>query len=118
MTYIRVRNKTRNVDLGQKIWIANSLRDRAVGLLSTNALGSGEGLLLSPCKSIHTFFMRFPIDVLFLDPQGIVLAQKTYKPWRLSGWYRKADGVLELSAGTIERTKTQLGDRLDLMDLK
>ena len=57
--------------------------------------------------------MRFPIDVLFLDAEGTVLGARTIAPWRISRWYSKSRGVLELSSGTLEQTGTQPGDRLE-----
>jgi uncharacterized membrane protein (UPF0127 family) len=114
MRYVTVCNRTRNVELGRRVRVAGSLIDRAVGLLSTPELAVGEGMYLSPCQSIHTFFMRYPIDVLFLDDQGAVIRQETVRPWRISGWLKKSRGVLELAAGTITRTQTQVGDRIEL----
>ena len=116
MKYLRVRNVTRGTDLGQKVRVASSLLDRTIGLLLTPVLREGEGLWLSPCKSIHTFFMRYPIDVLFIDREGTVVHQQTYTPWRVSGWKAKSNGTLELSAGVLARTGTQVGDRLDMKD--
>jgi uncharacterized membrane protein (UPF0127 family) len=117
MKFAIARNVTRRVDLGKKIRTATSLVDRAIGLLATPSLSQGEGLWISPCKSIHTFFMRYPIDVLFLDAEGHVIHQKTFHPWRISSWEMKSRGVLELAAGTIRRTGTQLGDRIEFKDL-
>jgi uncharacterized membrane protein (UPF0127 family) len=117
MTFLQVRNATRNVVLGQKIRAAHSFVDRAVGLLLTASLKPGEGLWIHPCTSVHTFFMRFPIDVLFLDDKDVVLSRQTLAPWKLSGWNHKSRGVLELSAGTLDRTGTQVGDRIDFEDL-
>ncbi len=113
MRYVTVRNATRHRELGRKIRVAGSLIERAIGLLSTPALGAGEGMYLRPCQSVHTFFMRYPIDVLFLDAQGAVLSQDTFSPWRVSGWHGKSRGVLELAAGTLARTGTQVGDRIE-----
>jgi uncharacterized membrane protein (UPF0127 family) len=67
---------------------------------------------------VHTFFMRYPIDALFLDGQGVVVSQQTLKPWRISGWNRRADGVLELPAGTLDRTKTEIGDKITFSTAK
>jgi len=116
MKYLRVRNVTRKVELGQKVRVAASMVARAVGLLTTPSLRSGEGLWLSPCKSIHTFFMRYPIDVLFLDHGGKVLHQKTYSPWKVSGWYGKSNGALELPAGTLHQAHTQIGDLIEMKE--
>ena len=112
-----VRNATRHVELGGRVRVATSLVDRAIGLLSTRALGAGEGLYLTPCRSIHTFFMRYPIDVLFLDAHGEVLSEGTIQPWRMSGWYAQSKGTLEFAAGTLRRTGTEVGDRIEMKDL-
>jgi uncharacterized membrane protein (UPF0127 family) len=117
MKYLGVRNVTRNVELGQKVRVASTIIERTIGLLATSSLGSGQGMWLSPCKSIHTFFMRYPIDVLFLDAEGHILYQNTLKPWRMSGWYAKSRGVLELAAGTLDHTGTRAGDRIEFKDV-
>jgi len=118
MKLLKVQNASRHVELGWKIRRAASWTERAVGLLSTPALRAGDGLWISPCKSIHTFFMRYPIDVLFLDDGGRVLYQKTFQPWRISGWHAKSHGVLELASGTLNRTGTRVGDRIEFKELQ
>src|SRR5258706_3992404 len=117
MRYLQVRNVTRNVELGPKVRVAKSLVDRTIGLLATPSLAPGEGLWISPCKSIHTFFMRFPIDALFLDAEGQGLDQKSLPPWRVTGWVSKCQGGLELSAGTANRTGTRVGHRLVMKEV-
>jgi len=117
MMYLTVRNVTRNVELGRKVRLAASLMDRTIGLLMTARLSAGEGMYLSPCKSIHTFFMRYPIDTLFLDANGTVIRQGTLRPWRMSGWQAQCRGVLELMEGTLSRTGTRVGDRITLEGL-
>ena len=112
-----VRNATRNVELGGRVRVAGSLVERAIGLLSTRSLGAGEGLYLTPCKSIHTFFMRYPIDVLFIDAQGAVLSEDTLMPWKMSAWHAQSKGTLEFAAGTLQRTGTQVGDHIEMKDL-
>jgi uncharacterized membrane protein (UPF0127 family) len=111
---LAVKNKTRGTELGDRVRVATSLLGRALGLLSTATLPSGEGLYLSPCKSIHTFFMRYTIDVLFLDDKGVVMTQCTMAPWKISRWESRCRGILELPAGTLEKTRTQPGDLIDM----
>src|SRR5438105_1994876 len=94
-------NETKKVVVARRVRRASSLWARGRGLLGDASLPADEGLWLKPCRSIHTFFMRFPIDVLFLDPQGIALSKATLAPWRFSRWERRADSVLELAAGTL-----------------
>jgi len=114
---ICVTNQSKGAVLSRRVRVASSLWARCVGLLATASLPADEGLWLTPCRSVHTFFMRFPIDVLFLDAQGIVLSKATLTPWRFSRWERHAQGVLELAAGTLARTKTEVGDRIVLKNL-
>ncbi|MGI5860583.1 MAG: DUF192 domain-containing protein [Myxococcales bacterium] len=110
-----VHNVTRSTVLGDKVEVASSSLARAKGLLGRRGLAEGEGLHLVPCNSIHMFFMRFPIDVAFLDSEGrVVRAVHTIKPWRATRMYLDAYSALELPAGTLQRTGTQEGDQLKL----
>jgi uncharacterized membrane protein (UPF0127 family) len=87
---------------------------RLRGLLGRDGLASGEGLLLRPASSIHTFFMRFPIDVVFLDRGLVVLGiHDTIDPWRTAS-QRGAKIVLELPAGESSRRGLAVGDQLTL----
>lgn len=94
--------------------IASNVWARTRGLLGRSELSPGEGLLLRPAPSIHTFFMRFPIDAVFLDDQLRVLAVRAQlRPWRTAG-HRRARAVLELPAGESLRRGLRPGDRLVL----
>lgn len=85
---------------------------RMRGLLGRRELPRGEGILLRPAGSIHTFFMRFPIDAVFLDREGVVVGiEASLAPWRTAG-RRGAKAVLELAAGEAERRGLALGDAL------
>jgi uncharacterized membrane protein (UPF0127 family) len=84
------------------------------GLLGRRGLESGEGLLIRPAPSIHTFFMRFPIDAVFLARDGEVLkVVDRLRPWRTAG-ARGARAVVEMAAGEAERRGIEPGTRLDL----
>lgn len=110
-----VRNVTRNVEIATHAGVANTWLARAVGLLRHSSLASGEGLIIRPCNSVHTFFMRFPIDVLFVDKQGkIKHAVPSMKPYRASRIVFGGDYVVELPAGTMEDTGTTIGDTVSL----
>jgi uncharacterized membrane protein (UPF0127 family) len=87
------------------------------GLLGSAELPSGQALVIRPCTSIHTFFMRFPIDVLFLDEAGSVLrAIREMRPWRLTRIYPRACCVAELPAGVLQHTGTDEGDLVRLVE--
>jgi hypothetical protein len=110
---LRVRNLDRDADLGTSVGLADGWWARGRGLLGRRALAAGEGLLLTPCRSVHMFGMRFPLDVAFLDREGTVVA--TYAglaPGRRTGWHRSARHALELPSGTLAATGTRSGDRI------
>ena len=84
------------------------------GLLGRSELPAGEGLLLKPCGSVHMFFMRFPIDAVFLDRElSVVGVVPGLRPWRMAG-RRGAKMTLELAAGEAARHRIEPGERLRL----
>lgn len=113
---MQVLNESRNTSLGDRVRRASSLVDRTVGLLSTAALHPGEGLWIERSPSIHMFFMRYPIDAVFVDKdQRVTKVVHDLKPWRVVSWARGARDCLELPAGTARATNTQVGDQLRLV---
>lgn len=101
--------------LAQTVEPAQTFMTRLFGLMLRRAMRPGSGLWLEPCKQIHMFFMRFAIDVLFLDSdKTIVHVIENFKPWRVSPMVWKARGVLELPAGTLAGRVKQ-GDSLDFV---
>jgi uncharacterized membrane protein (UPF0127 family) len=83
------------------------------GLLGRSTLQDGDALLISPCNAIHTFFMKFAIDAVFLDRRGrVVRTLQELRPWRATRVHLGAAQVVELPAGTVARTGTCVGDQL------
>lgn len=116
---MRAWNKNREISLGDRIEWAGSSDTRTKGLLGRASLDAGEGLYIVPCQWVHMFGMKFPIDVAFLDREGRVLAmQHTLKPNRISKLVWRADGVLELPAGTLESSGTERGDVIELIEVQ
>ena len=98
--------------------LADSPLRRLKGLLGRSGLDGGEGLLIRPTSAVHTWFMRFPIDVVFLD-RGLCAVRivPTLAPWRaVADWRAKA--VLELAAGECERRGLDTGDCLRFSDAR
>lgn len=109
---MRILNITRGTELASRARLANRPWSRGWGLLGRARLEEGGGLILEPCSSIHTAFMRFTIDVLFADRMGKVMkAVPSLKPFRLSG-ILGARYTIELPVGTIAGTGTLPGDLL------
>lgn len=87
---------------------------RMKGLLGRTSLEPGGGLLLRPAPSVHMWFMRFAIDVVFLDRENTIVGiAHTLRPWRMAG-ARRARSALELPAGTAERLELAQGDVLTI----
>ena len=92
--------------------VAPDARARRRGLLGRDSFSGA--LVLRPCRHVHTFKMRFPIDVAFCDVHGRVLRTSTLAPWRLSPIVRSSAFVIEASAGSFERWQLQAGDQVEL----
>jgi len=110
---LQLVNRTRGAVLADRVESAHRMRDRLRGLLGRDALDRGEALAIRPCASIHTFFMKFEIDAVFLDRRGrVVRALAALRPWRATRFHLRAEQVVELPAGTVARTGTREGDEL------
>jgi uncharacterized membrane protein (UPF0127 family) len=115
---IKVLNKTRERILGDRIGLADRYWSRVRGLLGRGGLDEGQGLLLTPCKAVHTHGMRMPIDVAFLDRHGVVLAlYPALERGRRTAYHKEAASALELPAGTLSETGTAVGDLLTWLTL-
>ncbi len=99
-----------------RVSIADSYWSRFWGLMGRRKLGEDEGLLIEPCSSIHTMFMRFAIDVVFLDREHRIVKVATVPPFR-AALGRGSHAVLEIAAGTAERNGLEVGDALSLTPL-
>lgn len=107
-------NLTKNAVLATNVEKADDFISRGVGLLGRSGLDAGHALWLVPGKSIHTWFMRFAIDVLFLDKTlSVVKVMEDMRPWRVSPWVGEAHSVLELQGGAL-RGSVSVGDRLEM----
>jgi uncharacterized membrane protein (UPF0127 family) len=113
---ILVRNLTRNTELAGNAELAGSGAKRSKGLLGRKGLARGEGMWIVPCEAVHTFFMQFPIDLVYLDRKLRVKKIKgNVRPWRISACLA-AHSVIELPAGTIRDTRTECGDTLEILN--
>jgi uncharacterized protein len=110
---VRIRNAERGTVLGDEIEIADDWWRRLRGLLARPPLKHGEGLLISPCRSVHMIGMKFGLDVVFLARDGRVVGlYEALAPGRLTRWHHDAFHALEVPPGTIASSGTCLGDRL------
>ncbi len=113
-----VRNTERNSVLGEAIEVASSSVQKVKGLLGRDCLADGQGLLFKHCASLHTFFMQFPIDIIFADKKGKVLkVAPDVRPFKLVAAPLRSFYAIELPTGAIERSGTRVGDHLELDEL-
>ena len=107
----------RDVESGRivadRVTVASRRVERAVGLLGRSHLDAGEALWITPCHGVPTWFMRFTIDVIAMDADGVVVdAVSMLKPWRMRLPRPGAHSVLELSAGTLLTAPVKVGHRI------
>ena len=108
-------NLTRSTTLANSVEMADTPRKRMRGLLGRESMKEGNSLVITQCQSIHMFFMKFAIDVVFIDAKNKVVGlQVRIKPFQLSPIFWKSACAVELPAGTIEATQTQVGDQIQI----
>lgn len=115
---LKLTNRTRQADIAQDVRLARSFWQRTKGLLGRASLPPGEALWIQGteligCNSIHTLFMRFAIDAIFVDRDLVV--KKIYRdlgPWRMTMPAAGAHSVFELPAGTLQASTVDIGDKL------
>jgi uncharacterized membrane protein (UPF0127 family) len=108
---VNVRN---GAVVGEQLLTAFDSASRRQGLLGRDALARGTLLIIAPSNAVHTFFMRFPIDIAFVAKDGHILKLRHAVPARRMAAALRAHAVIEMPAGTLERTGTQPGDRLQI----
>ncbi len=113
MAKLRVANQTKGRVLADRADIAGTSALRRTGLLKHTSLEPGEGLWIAPCESVHTFGMKFPIDVVFLNKKKKVLKIRHTMVKSRIAFSLRAYSVLELPAGTLAETGTTAGDQLE-----
>lgn len=115
MKAVSARRSQTQEKLLREVRVADTFWERFRGLMFKGSL-PGDGLLIRPCRSIHMFFMRFPIDAVFLDKHNRVVAiEPALRPWTVSAYHRKAGSVLELPAGSAAGLGLETGERLDFI---
>lgn len=110
---MKIINQTKDKVLAEEVFVADTVGKRIKGLLGRKEFSYPEALILKPANSIHTFFMRFPIDVLFVDKSNKVIKKICcFRPFRISLVYFQSRLVIELPAGVVQASFTSEGDFL------
>ncbi|HNW39399.1 MAG TPA: DUF192 domain-containing protein [Candidatus Omnitrophota bacterium] len=114
---MRLINQTKNTILAEDVLVAGTPFKRIKGLLGKKVFLPDQAIILAPCNSIHTFFMRFAIDVIFVDNDYKVIKVLTrFNPNRFSSICWNSSITIELPAGKLVATNTQVQDQLKLLD--
>ncbi len=112
---LKVENTDQNRTLIDGGRVADNRWTRLKGLIGTKELPEGDGLLIKPCKGVHCMFMSIPIDVLYVNQDDVVVGlDEDMQPNAFGKMHRDSRYVIELPSGTIERTGTQVGHRLNV----
>jgi uncharacterized membrane protein (UPF0127 family) len=112
---MKIENLTRQTVIADRCETACSFISRFLGLMGRKSQPDGCGLVITPCNSIHMSFMRFPLDIIFVDDSNTVVHTITgIKPWKISKIIFTARSVIELPTGTLARSGTVAGDKLEL----
>jgi uncharacterized protein len=110
-------NRTRTTYLATDLMIARTHWTRFRGLMAMDGsrFRKGQGLWISPSRGVHTFAMRFAIDVVYLNQERVVIhLEEELKPWRIAAIRIQSQSILELPVGTIRESQTTLGDQVDV----
>jgi uncharacterized membrane protein (UPF0127 family) len=110
-------NRTRQAYLATRVTLAATHWSRFRGLMCTAAaeFSPGDGLWIVPCRGVHSFAMKFPIDVIYLDARKCVVhIEENLRPWRVAKVSLRAASVLELPADTLRSSRTAVGDEIDI----
>jgi uncharacterized protein len=111
---LRIRNLTKNTTLADRAGIADTSETRQRGLLKHTGLAEGEGLWIVPCEGVHSFFMKFAIDVVFINKKRVVTKVRPNMVKSRIALSIRAHSTIELPVGMIDKSKTAPGDQLEL----
>jgi uncharacterized membrane protein (UPF0127 family) len=110
---LKIVNLTRQTVLADRVEVADSAANRNKGLLGRKGLEPGEGLWIVPCLAVHTFGMRFAIDLVYVDrDKRVKKVRSSVPPWHMSACIT-ANSVVELASGIVCATQTEAGDLLE-----
>ena len=114
--WMRIRNKTKETIIVENAIMGDTFWRRLIGLMGKAELEDNSGIILTPCNSVHTMFMRFPIDVIFLNNKlEVLLIKQNLRPWSISPIVAGAKYVLEVNVGKTLESRTEVGDTIDFL---
>jgi len=113
---MKLKNKSMDNIIAGNLMVADSFLKRLKGLMFTKEFSSDSALYIYPCNAIHTFFMNYNIDVLYLDKNNMVVGvDEDLKPGRIGKYVKNAVAVVEFTSGEIKKNQIQIGHALELL---
>jgi uncharacterized membrane protein (UPF0127 family) len=115
---IAALNRTRGTLVAENVRVARTHWSRLRGLIGTTHAGfpPGQALWIVPCRGVHTFAMRFPLDLLYLDrARKVIDVHENVQPWRVAPLRFHAASVMELPPGAIRKSRTEIGDKVEIV---
>ncbi|GGM30643.1 hypothetical protein GCM10011351_15990 [Paraliobacillus quinghaiensis] len=110
---MKLVNLSNDQEIAGTVNVADSFLKRLKGLMFTEKLDSGNGLYINPCQSVHTFFMNYAIDIIYLNEENVVVAiDEELVPGKVGSRFVDAKSVVELPSGTVKVTDTEIGNKL------
>lgn len=117
MMKVEMKIKETEVLIASDVSKAKSMKERMLGLMFSEDIPRGDALWIKPCNSIHTFFMKYPIDVLFLDRNlTVVKIYENLAPWRITPIHFKSSSVVEMRGGSLKGT-VKVGEHIEVNDV-
>lgn len=116
MKRIEIKNITKNKIIVDNGYMANTFLTRLKGLLGKREIEDNEGICIYPCKSVHTFFMQFPIDIVFIDRDNkIIHITENLRHYRISKYVKNAEYVIEIGGSKSKKKDIEVGDEIDII---
>jgi len=113
---LKLINNANNTMISETVITANTFFKRLKGLMFTKELPDENALHIMPCNEIHTFHMKYSIDVLYLDRNNVILAiDEDIKPWKIGKRVKKAVSVVELPSGRAKKTGVEVGQTVEFI---
>lgn len=113
-----IKNITKNQEISKNVIVANSFLKRLKGLMFTKELSPDSSMYISPCGQIHTFFMNYNIDVLYLDKNNIILdVDENIRPGKIGKKVKNAAAVIELQGGKIKKSSIKVGHEIKISSI-
>lgn len=118
MKRVMIKNISKNIIITNDSYLANNFFTRLKGLMGKKNMDY-DALCIKPCKGVHTFFMRFNINIIYVDKKGRILKIiKNLKPWKVTKFIKESEYIIEIDSKKSKYMKIEVGDELEIKTCK